>query len=178
MPIADIVITIAIVISVIVGFVRGFIKEAISIVTLLFAIWAALNFGPGVGNLADNWLASEELQVWFGRAVVFVSLLVIGGLIEWGIAKLVRLSVLSGTDRVFGMFFGLCRGVVVIGVLVIAGQFANFDNDPWWRRSQLIPLAEQVADWIRVMAPKGIDMLDPDDIPEQIPIDLGLELSG
>lgn len=174
MPIADIVITVAIVISVIVGFVRGFIKEAISIVTLLFALWAALNFGSAVGNIADEWLASEELQMWFGRAVVFVALLVIGGLIEWGLAKLVRLSVLSSTDRVFGMFFGVCRGVIVIGVLVIAGQFANFDNDPWWRRSQLIPFAEQVADWIRVMAPKGIELLDPDNIPEEIPIDLNL----
>lgn len=178
MPIADIVITLAIVISVIVGFVRGFIKEAISIITLLISIWAALNFGPAVGNIADEWLASEELQTWFGRAVVFVSLLVIGGLVEWAIAKLVRMSVLSGTDRVFGMFFGFCRGVVVIGVLVIVGQFANFDNDPWWRRSQLIPLAEQVADWIRVMAPKGIEMLDPDDVPETLPLELSPDRVG
>lgn len=178
MPIADIVITLAIVISVIIGFVRGFIKEAISIVTLLIAIWAALSFGPAVGNLAEEWLASEELQTWFGRAVVFVSLLVIGSLIEWGIAKLVRMSVLSGTDRVFGMFFGFCRGVVVIGVLVIVGQFANFNNDPWWRSSQLIPLAEQVADWIRIMAPKGMEMLDPDNVPEELPIDLRLQAVG
>lgn len=174
MPIADIAITIAIVISVIVGFVRGFVKEAISIATLLIAIWAALNFGPAVGNLSDEWLGSEDLQTWFGRIIVFVVLLVLGGLLGWGVSKLVRLSVLSGTDRIFGMFFGFCRGVVLVALFVLGGQYANFDNDPWWHRSQLIPIAAYVSDWIRVMAPKGVEILQPDDIPEELPVELSL----
>ena len=99
MPIIDIIIAVAIVVSVIVGFVRGFVKEAISIASLLFAIWAALYFGPAVGDVSESWLSSEELQRWFGRILVFAVLLSIGGLIGWGVSKLVRLSVLSGLDR-------------------------------------------------------------------------------
>jgi membrane protein required for colicin V production len=161
MPVADIVIAVAIVVSVIVGFMRGFVKEAISIATLLIAIWAALNFGLQAGSLSESWLSSDELQMWFGRLLVFTVILALGGLIGWGFSKLVRLSVLGSTDRVFGMMFGFCRGVVLVAVFIIGGQFANFNNDPWWQKSHLIPYGETVADWIRVMAPQGVDWLMP-----------------
>ena len=44
--------------------------------------------------------------------------------------------------------------------------YANFNNDPWWQQSVLIPYGEVVADWIRIMAPKGADMLLPGELPE------------
>ena len=88
MPVIDIIIAVAVLISVIVGFVRGFVKEAISIAALVIAIWAALYFGPSVGNVSDSWLSSEELQKWFGRVLVFFVILSIGGLLGWGVSKL------------------------------------------------------------------------------------------
>jgi membrane protein required for colicin V production len=161
MPIADILIAVVIVISVVIGFVRGFVKEAISIASLLIAIWAALYLGPRVGSISDGWISSSELQKWFGRILVFVVVLSVGGIVGWGVSKLVRLSILSGTDRVLGMLFGFCRGALLFGLLVLGGQFANFDNDDWWNKSILIPYGEFVAEWISVMAPKGLDMLQP-----------------
>jgi len=166
MPIADILIAIVIIVSVVIGFVRGFVKEAISIASLLIAIWAALFLGPRVGMVSEDWLSSPELQMWFGRILVFVVVLTLGGLLGWGISKLVRLSILSGTDRVLGMVFGFCRGALLVGLLVIGGQFAGFDNDDWWRRSVLIPYGEFIADWIGVMAPKGLELLQPGDIAD------------
>lgn len=170
MPIIDIIIAVAIVVSVIVGFIRGFVKEAISIASLLFAIWAALYFGPAVGDVSDSWLSSEELQRWFGRILVFAVLLSIGGLIGWGISKLVRLSVLSGLDRMLGSLFGAARGVLLVAVAVIGGQFAGFDNDGWWLDSRTIPYFEVVAEWITVMAPEGLDLLTPENEAESLPL--------
>lgn len=172
MPIADIVIAIAIVISIVVGVFRGFVKEAISIVSLLVAIWAAMNFGAHAGSLSESWLGSDGLQLWFGRILIFVVILAIGGLLGWGFSKLVRLSLLSGVDRALGAVFGLCRGAVLIGVFIIGGQLASFDNDNWWRSSKLIPYGTYIADWIRVMAPKGVDLLDPDESPAELPVEL------
>jgi membrane protein required for colicin V production len=169
MPIIDIIIAVAIVISIVVGFIRGFVKEAISIAALLIAIWAALYFGPSVGNISDSWLSSEELQMWFGRILVFAVVLSIGGLLGWGISKLVRVSVLSGMDRLLGSIFGAVRGVLFLALFAIGGQFAGFDNDDWWLQSRLIPHVQVVADWIKVMAPKGLELLMPDAVPEQLP---------
>jgi uncharacterized membrane protein required for colicin V production len=48
-------------------------------------------------------------------------------------------------------------------VALIGGQYANFNNDPWWQKSSLIPYVEVVADWIRIMAPRGVEILLPGD---------------
>jgi membrane protein required for colicin V production len=161
MPIIDILIAVAIVISVIVGIIRGFVKEAISIASLLVAIWAALFFGPGIGEISDSWISSPDFQAWFGRILVFAVVLSIGGLLGWGISKLVRLSVLSGMDRLAGAVFGAGRGVLLAALFVLGGQFAGFDNDDWWKRSILVPYLEVVAEWITIMAPQGYEILMP-----------------
>jgi len=161
MPIIDIVIAVAIVISVIVGIARGFVKEAISIASLLVAIWAALFFGPGIGEISDSWISSPDFQAWFGRILVFAVVLSIGGLLGWGISKLVRLSVLSGMDRLAGAVFGAGRGVLLAALFILGGQFAGFDNDAWWKRSILVPYLEFVAEWITIMAPQGYEILMP-----------------
>lgn len=168
MPIADVLIAIVVTISVLIGFVRGFVKEAISIASLLIAIWAAMFMGPRVGTLSSEWLSSPGAQMWFGRVLVFVVILTVGGLLGWGLSKLVRWSILSGVDRVLGTAFGLCRSVLLIGLAVIGGQFADFDRDQWWQRSVLIPYGEFVADWISVMAPKGLELLQPGDIADDV----------
>lgn len=172
MPVIDIIIAVAIVISVVVGFVRGFVKEAISVASLLIAIWAALYFGPSVGDVSQSWLSSDELQTWFGRILVFAVILAVGGLLGWGVSKLVRLSVLSGMDRFLGSLFGAVRGVLLIAVAILGGQFAGFDNDKWWLESKTIPHLSQVSEWIKVMAPKGYDLLIPDETAEEAPIEL------
>jgi len=176
MPIIDIIIAVALVVSIIVGFVRGFVKEAISIATLVIAIWAALYFGPVVGDVSSSWLSAEELQVWFGRVLVFAVILSIGGLLGWGISKLIRLSVLSGIDRFLGSFFGALRGILLVALFVIGGQFAGFDNDDWWLQSRLRPHFEVVADWIKVMAPRGYELIVPDEIADELPVELPVEL--
>ncbi|MDH3350061.1 MAG: CvpA family protein [Gammaproteobacteria bacterium] len=163
MPIIDILIAVAIAISVIIGIFRGFVKEAISMAALLVAIWAALYFGPQVGSISDSWLSAEDLQAWFGRILVFAVILSIGGLLGWGISKLVRLSILSGMDRLAGAVFGAMRGVLLAAVFILGGEFAGFDNDAWWQRSILIPRLEVVAEWIKVMAPQGYEILMPDE---------------
>lgn len=172
MPIIDIIIAVAIILSVVIGFVRGFVKEALSIATLLFAIWAALYFGPVVGKLSDSWLQGAELQTWFGRILVFVVLVAMGGLIEWAVSKAVKMSPLSGIDRFAGSLFGLLRGLLLTALFVLAGGFTGFDNDGWWEDSALIPHFQVLADWIEEMAPAGYDLIVPDEPAESMPIDL------
>jgi membrane protein required for colicin V production len=176
MPIIDILIAVAISISVIVGVFRGFVKEAISIASLLVAIWAALYFGPQAGEISDSWISSEASQMWFGRALVFIVVLFIGGLLGWGVSKIVRMSALGGIDRIFGSMFGAVRGIVLVALAVIGGQFAELDGDQWWQESKLIPRLEVVAEWIKVMGPRGFEMLTPGESGESLNIDVLTQL--
>lgn len=172
MPIADVAIAVAIVISIGVGIFRGFVKEAISIVTLLVAIWAAMNFGAYAGQWSESWVESEGLQLWLGRVLIFIVILTVGGLVGWGFSRLVRLSALNGTDRSLGALFGFCRGALLLGVFIIGGQLASFDQDNWWRNSKLIPYGTAVADWIRIMAPRGVDLLQKYEMPGESAVEL------
>jgi len=178
MPIIDIIIAVAIIISIIVGFIRGLIKEAISIAALILAIWAALYLGPAVGNFAESWLSSRDMQLWFGRILVFAVVLSLGGLLGWGLSKLIRLSVLNTMDRALGSAFGVIRGVLLVSVFILGGRFAGFSNDRWWVDSSLIPHLEVVAEWLEMMAPQGLDLITPDEVADSIPFDFAVKLAS
>jgi len=156
MTIVDFVIIVAILASILVGVIRGIIREAIAIAALLLAIWAALHLGPYAGGWLGGSMGSTELEMWAGRFLVFIIILAIGALTGWGASKIVRMAGLSGTDRYLGGVFGLIRAVVLIGLFALLGRYAAFDVETWWLESRLIPYAETVADWIEVMAPKGM----------------------
>ena len=162
MPIIDILIVVAILISVVIGHKRGFAKEAISLASLLVAIWAALYIGPSAGVIAETWIQSDELQMWFGRALVFVIVLGIGGIIGWGVSKIIHMSPLGGMDSWAGSGFGAARGVLLVAVAILGGQFMDYENQNWWQKAKLVPYFEKVADWIKVMAPQGLEILTPE----------------
>jgi membrane protein required for colicin V production len=172
MPIIDIIIAIALVASIIIGFVRGFVKEAISIVMLVVAIWASLRFGSDVGKFSDGWLNSVKMQTWLGGALVFVVILSAGSLLGFGISKLIRLTGLGCLDRMIGAVFGAIRGVLLASLFVIGGQISGFGEDDWWLESELLPRFEVVADWIKVMAPKGYELILPDEIADELSVQL------
>ena len=176
MPIIDIIIITVLSISMIIGFVRGFVKEIISLFTLLFAIWASSYFGATMGNYFDPWIDSSEIRIWSGRVFIFVLILFSGSILGWLFSKLIRLVMLGGIDRLVGSLFGVIRGLLFIGLFVIMSQYSGFDSDVWWTESKLLPHFEKLADWIRVIAPKGFEFIISDDliekIPEQLPMDL------
>jgi membrane protein required for colicin V production len=165
METVDIVIIVATLASMVLGWFRGLVREAISIAALLVAIWAAMRLGPAAGGWLGGTVDSTEVQLWSGRFLIFVIVLVAGTIGGWAISKLVHLSGLSGMDRGFGTIFGLARAVLLLGVFVLTGRYAGFDAELWWLESDIIPYAEYVADWIIEMAPKGMELLQHENIP-------------
>ena len=172
MTIVDLLIIVAILASIAVGAVRGIVREAIAIAALLVAIWAALHIGPYAGGWLGGSMGSTEIELWAGRFLVFIFVLALGGLAGWGISKFVRMAGLTGTDRSLGGVFGLLRAVVLIGLFALLGRYAAFDGEDWWHDSMLLIYAETVADWIEVMAPRGMEMLQPEDIIDEFQLSI------
>ena len=168
MEVVDIVIIVLTLASVVLGWIRGLIKEALSLATLLLAVWAAMRLGPAAGGWLGGTVDSDEVQLWSGRFLVFVIVLVGGTIVAWAISKIVHLSGLGGLDRGFGSLFGLLRAVLLVGVFVLSGRYAGFDAELWWLQSDIIPYAEYVADWIKEMAPRGMELLEHNPIPDDV----------
>lgn len=166
METVDIVILVATFASVALGWFRGLVKEALSLATLLFAVWAAMRLGPTAGGWLGGTVDSTEVQLWAGRFLTFVVVLLGGTVVAWAISRLVHLTGLGGLDRGFGSLFGLLRAVLLVGVFVLAGRYAGLDGELWWLESDIIPYAEYVGDWIIEMAPRGVELLQHEQIPE------------
>jgi membrane protein required for colicin V production len=54
-------------------------------------------------------------------------------------------------DRVLGLLFGVLRGIVIVGLMVIGGELLHMNHEEWWTRSKLVPYGETVGDWLRSM---------------------------
>lgn len=173
MTIVDIVILIVTLGSVVLGFLRGFVREAISIVALLVAIWAAMHLGPMAGGWLGGTIESTDAQLWAGRGLIFIFVLAAGALLGWGVSKIVGLSGLKGFDRALGVLFGLLRAVLVLGLFALAGRYAGLNEEDWWLDSRLMPYGDMIADWISVMGPRGVEMMQHeylnDDLALKIP---------
>lgn len=161
MPVADLVIVAAVLLSVVVGFFRGFVKEAISVASLVVAAWAALHFAPLGSSLVEGFIGSNAVRMWVGRALIFFVVLVLGGLIGWGVSYLINKGGLTGTDRVLGMGFGFCRGALLIGVVALAANYLGFSQDRWWQESRLVPYAERIGGAIKALTPRALEYLQP-----------------
>jgi membrane protein required for colicin V production len=90
---------------------------------------------------------------------LFIVSLIIGGIFNYLLAQLVDRTGLSGTDRMLGMIFGVGRGVLLVGVLVLLGNFSPFAQDTWWQSSKLIPHFQGLALWLQNFLPVQFNQL-------------------
>jgi membrane protein required for colicin V production len=138
--------------SALVGILRGLIREAMSLAIWVLALWCAARFDAQAAPLFSNALDDPLWQLWAGRLALFVGVLFAGSIIAWLVSYFVRRSVITGTDRMLGMLFGLARGIVLAGILVLALDLGGFGAEPWWQESKLIPYAAAVGAELRDMA--------------------------
>lgn len=139
-------------VSGLVGVLRGLIREALSLVIWVAALWCSARFGQQAARLFTTLLDEPLWQLWAGRVALFVGVLFAGSILAWIVTYFVRRSVITGTDRVLGMLFGIARGVVLAGILVLALDLGGFAAEPWWRESKLLPYAAAVGAELRDVA--------------------------
>ena len=159
---ADHVFAIILLVSGAVGYFRGFIRESISLVAWLLGLWLAWHFAYVVFPWLGSTLSEPAVREWTGRAIVLLLVLLIGALVGSIVSHFVRRAVgLAALDRLLGALFGLMRGVVIIGLLVLAGRAVNLDLEPWWEQTKSMPAAEAVANWLeRYAQPAALEAYD------------------
>lgn len=135
------------VISALISLSRGFIKEALSLVTWIVAGIIAWMFGGSLGHHFEPYIDTPSVRVIAACAVLFLATLLIGALVNFLLAQLVRATGLTGTDRFLGMVFGAARGLLLVVVVVGLLSLAPVQQDIWWKQSTLIPHFLLIADW-------------------------------
>jgi membrane protein required for colicin V production len=152
MNIVDYLLIAIVVISIIVGAMRGLLREAVSLVTWILALVLAWHFGPSLEPHLGKWIAQYPAALaWAARGIIFLVVLLIGTAVAGLLGYFVRLSIFSGLDRFLGVVFGVLRGLIAIGVLVILGQLMRLNAEDWWHKSVLMPHAEKIANGLRTI---------------------------
>jgi membrane protein required for colicin V production len=159
---ADHIFAIILLLSGAVGYFRGFIRESIALVSWLVGLWVAWHYAWVVNPWLGGALAEPGVREWMGRAIVLLIVLLAGSLIGSIVSHYARRAVgLAAMDRILGVVFGLVRGAVIVGLLVVAGRAAELDNEPWWGQTRSMPAAEALANWLeRYAQPAAIELYE------------------
>jgi membrane protein required for colicin V production len=157
---ADHLFAIIVLASGILGYIRGFIRESIALLTWLVALWLAWHFAYLVNPWLGGALGEPGIREWAGRAIVLLLVLVIGAGIGGTVAYFAhRAAGLAVMDRLVGAVFGLMRGLVIVGLIVIAARAVNLDGEEWWQKTRSMPAAEAIANWLERYAEPAADAL-------------------
>ena len=147
---ADWVLVAIIGVSSLISVKRGFVKEAISLAIWALAFFIAVAFDDRLAVLLQGVVESASLRFMISFVVLFAATLVVGSMVNYLLGELVRMTGLSGTDRLFGMAFGLARGIIVVmTILILLPTVFPVRQDEWWQQSLLIPHFLLMEQWCR-----------------------------
>ena len=143
-------------ISGVISLMRGFVREALSLAGWVTAFWVALAFSGKTAALLDGYVAVPSVRVGIAFAVIFIGVLLLCGVALRLAGLLVERTGMSGTDRALGIVFGVLRGVVIVGLLVLLAGLTPLPRDPWWGQSTLMPHFVELAREIRAWLPPEV----------------------
>lgn len=131
--------------SVFIGIIRGLVREVLSIVAWVIAFWAAMMFSPALAGLLAPLIAVPSMRSAAAFLILLLGTLLLGAIANYLIGRLIVSTGLSGTDRMLGVLFGLARGIVIVGVIVVLAHATPLPRDPWWQQSMFLPYFDRLA---------------------------------
>ncbi|KAA3649087.1 MAG: CvpA family protein [Proteobacteria bacterium] len=143
-------------VSVVVSLFRGLIREVMSLIIWVAAFWLAWHYVDVGADWLQAYIELPSARHLIAFVALFLLALIVGGLINFLLGKIIAGTGLTGTDRFFGMFFGLLRGAVAVTAMVLFLQATPLSKDPWWQQSTLQPHFSQLADWVKARMPEDI----------------------
>ncbi|WP_339632299.1 CvpA family protein [uncultured Sneathiella sp.] len=157
MPIqgTDAVILVILLISAIFGFIRGFVKETLSVAGWIGAVFLSLYLFPLLQPIAQGFILNLLIADILTGAVIFILSLVILSYISHAISEKVKASSLGALDRSLGIFFGIARGVVLLGIawLIFVQFIPEKDRPDWVLQAKMLPLIEGSGEFVARLLP-------------------------
>ena len=149
----DVALMVVMLISLSVGLLRGLVQEAVSLATWIAATGAGYLSADAVQPYLAGLVSHTAARRLLAGGIIFVLVLITGGLLNRLLSRGVRRLGLGGMDRLLGMGFGVLRAAALITVAVMLLQLTRFPEHEWWIQSRLIPYFLPLAAQLRADLP-------------------------
>ena len=161
---ADWLIASVLLISALISMKRGFVKEVLSLIVWVVAFVIATWFKEPVGELFTPWLDAVSMRQLLAFILIFIVVLIIGGVINHSFGRAIEIVGLRTADRLFGVLFGLARGVLLFLVAIIyLPRIVPVHQDAWWHNSVFIPHFTAIEDnfftWVFMLYDAIVELL-------------------
>lgn len=108
-----------VVLSAIISIFRGFLREAVSLASWILGVWLALKYAHLLENYFSEWVNVATVRYLLAFAILFVTSVLIGMLINLVLSFWINKSRLSLGNRFLGVIFGACRGVALVAIILL-----------------------------------------------------------
>jgi membrane protein required for colicin V production len=123
--------------SVVLSLMRGFVREALGLASWVVAFLVARSYAVDMAKMLPNAIPNDNLRMLAGFALVFLATLLATSLLTIFLSELVKKLGLSIMDRGLGAIFGIARGVLIVGILVMLGGLTSLPQRAEWRDAML-----------------------------------------
>jgi membrane protein required for colicin V production len=115
----DWLILIIVLASVLFAALKGFTRELIGMGSMVLAFMLASWFYTAAAEPFKDVVKTENLALFLGFSIVFLGTLIAGILVAWLVSTFIKLAKLQWFDRCLGALFGLVRGWMLGGIVLV-----------------------------------------------------------
>jgi membrane protein required for colicin V production len=124
----DWLIVIILVASVVFAALKGFARELIGMGSMVLAFMLASWFYTAAAEPFKDVVKTENLALFLGFSIVFLGTLIAGVLVAWLVSTFMKFAKLQWFDRCLGALFGLVRGWLLGGIVLVGLTAFNIQS--------------------------------------------------
>jgi membrane protein required for colicin V production len=142
--------------SMLLGWWRGLVYEAVSLLNWVAAYFVARLFAPDLVEYVPASVGTASARMAVAFSALFALTLIVGGVLAWGMNKLVKSSGLERLDGSLGTVFGLVRGCFLVLALMLLAGTTTLPTTSAWREALMSGALEEIAVQARGWLPEGL----------------------
>lgn len=142
--------------SILLSILRGFLRETLSLAGWVAAFFVAKLYTLQLAPLLPQAIPGESLRLLAAFLILFLVTLLISSLLAIALAEVFKKIGLGWLDRWLGAFFGLTRGVLIVGIIVLLGGLTTLPHEAFWRDAMFSAPFEALVSSALPWLPEGI----------------------
>jgi membrane protein required for colicin V production len=141
---------------VVIGMVKGLVRILIGIAALVFAFALAARYHRPLAERLGGLEIGSEPTMLISWVLIFIGVMLAGGLVAFLVRKLLKAAMLSWADRIAGAALGLVAATLTAGLLILPVVAYSPWGEQALRGSILAPYVTVVADLANTMVPDDL----------------------